>query len=61
MKWSKGGMEKEIKGYEITSCFGSAGCPNSTNSVARLLQDIEKIFENEKLLEFLKKIVKGDL
>ncbi|MCP3900594.1 MAG: sulfite reductase, partial [Desulfobacteraceae bacterium] len=26
---SKGGMEKEIKGYEVTTCFGSAGCPNT--------------------------------
>jgi len=58
---SKGGMEKEIKGYEISSCFGSAGCPNSANSVARLSQDIEKIFEKENILEFLKKTVKGDL
>ena len=58
---SRGGMEKEIKGYEITSCFGSSGCPNSANPVTRLSQDIEKIFEKEKLLEFLKKSVKGDL
>ena len=66
MKWSKEaetaiGMEKEIKGYEISSCFGSSGCPNSANPVTRLSQDIEKIFEKEKLLEFLKKSVKGDL
>ncbi|OGR61322.1 MAG: sulfite reductase [Desulfobacula sp. RIFOXYB2_FULL_45_6] len=58
---SKGGMEKEIKGYEITSCFGSAGCPNSANSVTRLSQDIEKILEAENILAFLKKTVKGDL
>lgn len=58
---SKGGMAKEIKGYEISSCFGSSGCPNSANSVTRLSQDIEKIFETENLLEFLKKNVKGDL
>jgi len=58
---SKGGMEKEIKGYEIGTCFGSAGCPNSTNSVTRLSQDIEKIFEKENILGFLKKTVKGDL
>ncbi len=58
---SKGGMEKEIKGYEISTCFGSSGCPNSANSVTRLSQEIEKIFEKERLLEFLKKNVKGDL
>lgn len=60
MKWSKE-AEKEIKGYEMSSCFGSAGCPNSANSVARLSRDIEKIFETENLLEFLKKTVKGGL
>ncbi len=58
---SKGGMEKEIKGYEISSCFGSAGCPNSANSVARLSRDIEKIFEKENILDFLKNTVKGGL
>ena len=58
---SKGGMEKEIKGYEIASCFGGSGCPNSANSVTRLAADMEKIFETENLLEFLKTTVKGDL
>jgi len=58
MKWSG---EKEIKGYEISICFGSSGCPNSANSVTRLSQNIEKIFETENLLEFLKKRGKGDL
>jgi dissimilatory sulfite reductase (desulfoviridin) alpha/beta subunit len=58
---SKGGMEKEIKGYEITSCFGGSGCPNSANSVSRLAADMENIFETENLLGFLKSTVKGDL
>jgi len=58
---SKGGMEKEIKGYEIASCFGGSGCPNSANSMTRLAADMEKIFERENLLEFLKTTVKGDL
>jgi len=38
MKWSK---EKEIKGYEISTCFGSSGCPNSANSGTRLSQNID--------------------
>ena len=58
---SKGGMEKEIKGYEIASCFGGSGCPNSANSVTQLAADMEKIFETENLLWFLKSTVKGDL
>ena len=53
--------EKEIKGYEIATCFGGSGCPNSANSDTRLAADMEKIFETENLLGFLKSTVKGDL
>lgn len=58
---SKGGMEKDIKGYEVTTCFGGAGCPNTANSCTRPAKDIEKIIEKKKLLSFLKESVKGDL
>ena len=58
---SKGGMEKEIKGYEVTTCFGGAGCPNTANSGTRLAKDIESIIEKEDILGFLKQSVKGDL
>ncbi len=53
--------EKEIKGYEIATCFGGSGCPNSANSVTRLAADMEKIFEAENLLGFLNSTVEGDL
>ena len=58
---SKGGMEKEIKGYEVTTCFGGAGCPNTANSGTRLAKNIETIIEKENILSFLKETVKGDL
>jgi len=58
---SKGGMEKDIKGYEVTTCFGGAGCPNMANSGTLLAKDIEKIFEKENIRSFLKENVKGDL
>jgi len=58
---SKGGMEKDIKGYEVTTCFGGAGCPNTANSCTLLAKDIETIIEKENILSFLKKSVKGDL
>ncbi|MCK4767615.1 MAG: PCP reductase family protein, partial [Desulfobacula sp.] len=51
---SKGGMEKEIKGYEVTTCFGGAGCPNTANSGTRLAKNIETIIEKENILSFLK-------
>ncbi len=58
---SKGGMEKEIKGYEVSACFGGAGCPNTAYPSGALIKDIEKIFEREDLRGFLKKNVTGDL
>ena len=58
---SKGGMEKDIKGYEVSTCFGDAGCPNTANSCTRLAKEIETIIANENILSFLKKTVKGDL
>jgi len=58
---SKGGMEKDIKGYEVSTCFGGAGCPNTANSCTRLAKNIETIIEKENILSFLKESVKGDL
>ena len=58
---SKGGMEKEIKGYEVTTCFGSAGCPNIANPCTQLAKDIEAIIKKEDILIFLKNNVQGDL
>jgi dissimilatory sulfite reductase (desulfoviridin) alpha/beta subunit len=58
---SKGGMEKEIKGYEVATCFGGSTCPNSANSCAELAEEIEKIFKKADILGFLKKTVPADL
>ncbi|MCP4669732.1 MAG: 4Fe-4S dicluster domain-containing protein [Desulfobacula sp.] len=58
---SKGGMEKDIKGYDVSTCFGSSGCPNSANSCSLLAKEIESVIKKENLLLFLKKNVKQDL
>ena len=58
---SKGGMEKEIKGYEVAGCFGDSGCPNASNSCTRLAADIEKILKEQDILGFLKQSVGQDL
>ncbi|WP_457553954.1 4Fe-4S dicluster domain-containing protein [Desulfobacula sp.] len=58
---SKGGMEKEIKGYELSTCFGGDGCPNSAVSCTRLAKEIETILEKAKIRSFLKENVSGDL
>ncbi len=58
---SKNGMEKEVKGFEVTTCFGGSGCPNSANPCAELVKDIETIFEKTDILGFLKENVKTGL
>ena len=58
---SKGGMEKEIRGYEVTSCFSGGKCPNAVQVGTELAADIEKIMAEADLFGFLKSRVKGDL
>jgi len=54
---SKGGMEKEVRGYDISACFGGEGCPNSANSCAELLVRIQGLMEKADILSFLKAAV----
>ncbi|WDP90673.1 MAG: 4Fe-4S binding protein [Desulfobacter sp.] len=59
---SKEGMESEIKGHDVSACFGGAGCPNSVApSTAQLVKDIHALMENAQILDFLKSEVKGGL
>ena len=58
---SKGGMESEIKGYDVSACFGGEGCPNSVVPSKQLIRDIEALMEEADILSFLKSEVKGDL
>ncbi len=58
---SKGGMEKEIIGYEVSTCFGGAGCPNTAYATGPVAKDIEKLFKKADILGFLKQSVKGGL
>ena len=58
---SKGGMESEIKGYDVSACFGGEGCPNSVAPSAQLVRDIEALMADADILGFLKSQVKGDL
>lgn len=58
---SKGGMESEIKGYDVSACFGGEGCPNSVVSSRQLVEDIQALMEAADILDFLKSQVSGDL
>jgi len=54
---SRKGMEKEIRGYDISTCFGGEGCPNNANSCAELLVDIQGLMEQADILSFLRAAV----
>jgi anaerobic sulfite reductase subunit C len=55
------GMDSEIKGYQVDTCFGQNKCPNKAVSGETLLSEIEKLFEKEDLLGFLRENVEGGL
>ncbi len=55
------GMEREIKGFRVETCFGAGGCPNRIADSAPLVAQVESILSSAGLLEFLKAGVKGQL
>lgn len=55
------GMQSEVRGYQIDTCFGPQGCPNRTSAGEHLMVQIEKRLQEADLLSFLKRSVKGGL
>lgn len=51
---AKGGMAKEVKGYEVSACFGSYGCPHTACGTAGLGADLEVLLKQAEILCFLK-------
>lgn len=54
-------MSSEVKGYQVDACFGGSGCPHRAMDSEELVERIEKIMHEAKLLDFLKARVNGDL
>jgi anaerobic sulfite reductase subunit C len=54
-------MASEVKGYQVETCFGPAGCPNRAVTSDRLLEQIEHLMAREDIRGFLKERVKGEL
>ena len=54
-------MSGEVKGFQVDSCFGQGGCPQRVIHSEHLLETIEKIMSDARLLDFLKERVEGDL
>lgn len=55
------GMQAEVRGYQIDTCFGPQGCPNRASDSEQLMVQIEKRLQEADLLSFLKRSVKGAL
>lgn len=55
------GMDSEIKGYQVETCFGEKGCPNKIGSSNDLIQKLEALLKQEDILTLLRQRVKGDL
>ncbi len=54
-------MASEVKGYQLDTCFGPAGCPNRSVGSDALNQKIEALLKAEDLRSFLKTTVTGEL
>jgi dissimilatory sulfite reductase (desulfoviridin) alpha/beta subunit len=54
-------MSSEVKGFQVDACFGGSGCPHRAMASEKLVERIETIMKEAKLLDFLKARVKGDL
>jgi len=54
-------MESEVKGYQVDTCFGPAGCPNRAVAPNGLAEDLDNRLRRRDLKNFLKERVGGPL
>ena len=52
-------MSSEIKGFQLDTCFGSAGCSNRAVESSSLFNRLENLLEKEDILNFLRQNI-GD-
>jgi dissimilatory sulfite reductase (desulfoviridin) alpha/beta subunit len=55
------GMEDEVKGFQVETCFGPSGCPNRAVTCDDLAGRVEERIARRDLRGFLKDRVKGPL
>jgi dissimilatory sulfite reductase (desulfoviridin) alpha/beta subunit len=53
------GVNADIKGYQIDTCFGPSGCPNRALVSDPLLARVERVVQSADLLSFLQSRVRG--
>ncbi len=54
-------MDKEVKGYQVETCFGPGGCPNRAIAEDDLAEELEDLLKGHDLRNFLKTRVQGPL
>ncbi|MGO9953565.1 MAG: 4Fe-4S dicluster domain-containing protein [Dissulfurispiraceae bacterium] len=54
-------MEEEVAGFQVETCFGSAGCPNRAVNDEGIAEQIEVLLGGKNLRALLKERVKGPL
>ena len=54
-------MDKEVKGYQVETCFGPGGCPNRAIAEDDLGEELEDLLKGHDLRNFLKTRVQGPL
>lgn len=54
-------MDKEVKGYQVETCFGPSGCPNRAVIDDELAGELEELLSGKNLRQFLKGRVDGPL
>lgn len=55
------GMQSEVKGYQLDTCFGPSGCPHRAATSNGLTERLEATLKGEELLGFLRSRVAGQL
>lgn len=54
-------MDREVKGYQLETCFGADRCPNTAVESNRLVERLEVELRRHNLRDFLKESVQGPL
>jgi len=54
-------MEDEVKGFQVETCFGAAGCPHRAVVDETLAEAVEGVLQKQDLKSFLKERVGGPL
>lgn len=55
------GMEQEVKGYQLETCFGTSDCPNRAVDCLGMIEELEDLISHRDLKSFLRERVEGPL